>query len=463
MAIKKILVVDDSPTIVKVVELVLSKAGYLVVSAPDGEVGIQMARDEKPDLILLDFVMPKMNGYQVCKIISEDDVLSDIPVVLMSAKGEEVGKRFVKVMGIKDYITKPFSPDAITAVVTHTLTKFEDSGLTEDTCPGLDLSKQVLKEDADSSRKVWKEALSKFRSLLARSASAALLSSVLTNEEIDAQELTAALKSCFGDDFLEGAIGELKTAAPELTSGQTTLTGELASMPIVEILPLLSSQKQSGTLTVSHKNGKIDMFFRDGHIELAAAAGISKEYLLGRYIVNLELMTKEDLDVFIENLPTHGLLGLQLIKQNKLTEEDLKKAMKMQTKELTYELLKWDTGRFVFNASKDLPPIAEEAGLYLKVESLLIEGFRKVDEWHLIEREIDNFDIVFLRNDDAIIQMGRQKLMREEILVLELVNGRNSVRDIIRKSRMGSFDVTKMLYRLLCVKLVRKRVAAVAI
>ena len=72
MATEKILIIDDSPTIIKVVELVLSKAGFKIISARDGKEGIKLAKEEKPDLILLDFVMPKMNGYQVCKVISAD-------------------------------------------------------------------------------------------------------------------------------------------------------------------------------------------------------------------------------------------------------------------------------------------------------------------------------------------------------------------------------------------------------
>src|SRR5215468_5568625 len=119
-----ILVIDDSPTILKVVQLVLSKAGFHIATAADGEQGLTAARLDRPDLILLDFVMPKMNGYQVCRALAADPELCDIPVVLMSAKGDQVGERFVKVMGIVDYITKPFSPEAITAVVQHTVAKY---------------------------------------------------------------------------------------------------------------------------------------------------------------------------------------------------------------------------------------------------------------------------------------------------------------------------------------------------
>ena len=108
MAGELVLVIDDSPTIVKVVQLVLTKAGFDVHAAGDGEAGLEAARAQPPALILLDFVRPRMNGYQFCREAYADERLRDVPIVLMSAKGDQVGERFVKVMGIVDYITKPF-------------------------------------------------------------------------------------------------------------------------------------------------------------------------------------------------------------------------------------------------------------------------------------------------------------------------------------------------------------------
>src|SRR5688500_8524832 len=131
MAGELVLVIDDSPTITKVVQLVLTKAGYQVQTAADGEQGLASVRSQRPDLILLDFVMPRMNGYQFCRELTADAKLRDIPVILMSAKGDQVGERFVKVMGIVDYITKPFSPEAITAVVQHTIGKYAPSAAKE--------------------------------------------------------------------------------------------------------------------------------------------------------------------------------------------------------------------------------------------------------------------------------------------------------------------------------------------
>src|SRR5690348_18258446 len=93
MAGELVLVIDDSPTITKVVQLVLTKAGYRVDIAADGEQGLAAARGDRPALILLDFVMPRMNGYQFCRELNADAKLRDIPVILMSAKGDQVRER----------------------------------------------------------------------------------------------------------------------------------------------------------------------------------------------------------------------------------------------------------------------------------------------------------------------------------------------------------------------------------
>ncbi len=178
-------------------------------------------------------------------------------------------------------------------------------------------------------------------------------------------------------------------------------------------------------------------------------------------------MSRQDLDLFLEGRQpqsrTGKPIGQQLVKMNYVNDGEVKEALVRQTQERVFELLRWPSGKFTFTATRELPQLALDAALALDVDGILMEGFRRVDEWHLIERAIDNFDVVFLRNEDQVAQMGRGRLTREELAVLELVNGKNTVKDIVRKSRMGSFEVSKMLYRLLSIKLVRRRVLPVAV
>src|SRR6186713_2440956 len=90
-----ILVVDDSPTILKVVGGILARGGFAVETARDGVAGIEMVRARAFDLVLLDFVMPRMNGYQFCRELRDLPEHKELPVVLMSAKGDKIRDQFV--------------------------------------------------------------------------------------------------------------------------------------------------------------------------------------------------------------------------------------------------------------------------------------------------------------------------------------------------------------------------------
>jgi two-component system, OmpR family, alkaline phosphatase synthesis response regulator PhoP len=110
MAKGRILVVDDEIYIVHILDFSLGMEGYEVITALDGEQALEKARADKPDLIVLDIMMPKLDGYETCKILKAEPETKDIPVILLSAKGRNVDQKIGFEVGADDYITKPFSP-----------------------------------------------------------------------------------------------------------------------------------------------------------------------------------------------------------------------------------------------------------------------------------------------------------------------------------------------------------------
>ena len=108
MAKKKILIVDDEAELVDLVKIRLEAAGYDVVKAYDGQEGLEKAKSEKPDLILLDIMMPKMDGYKVCGLLKMDARFKKIPIILFSAKAQKEDELIAKEVGADFYITKPF-------------------------------------------------------------------------------------------------------------------------------------------------------------------------------------------------------------------------------------------------------------------------------------------------------------------------------------------------------------------
>jgi two-component system alkaline phosphatase synthesis response regulator PhoP len=106
----KILVVDDEIYIVHILDFSLGMEGYEVITALDGEQALERMKVERPDLVVLDIMMPKLDGYEVCKQIKSNPATKQTPVILLSAKGRNVDQKLGFDVGADDYITKPFSP-----------------------------------------------------------------------------------------------------------------------------------------------------------------------------------------------------------------------------------------------------------------------------------------------------------------------------------------------------------------
>jgi len=117
MTIKRILIVDDSPTERHVLNDMLTKAGYEVVTCDNGEDAITKAKQIHPDLILMDVVMPGLNGFQATRAISRDVDTSDIPIVLCTSKSHETDKIWGMRQGARDYVVKPVHRDELLAKI----------------------------------------------------------------------------------------------------------------------------------------------------------------------------------------------------------------------------------------------------------------------------------------------------------------------------------------------------------
>ncbi|HYN37456.1 MAG TPA: response regulator [Actinomycetota bacterium] len=116
-AAKRILVCDDDPVILRLLQVNLELEGYAVLLAHDGEHAIEVATDEHPDLVILDIMMPRLDGYQTCERLKANDATKEIPVVFLSAKAQQADIDRGKEFGVADYLTKPFDPDDLIEVV----------------------------------------------------------------------------------------------------------------------------------------------------------------------------------------------------------------------------------------------------------------------------------------------------------------------------------------------------------
>ncbi len=109
----KIMIIDDSPTEVHVLQTMLTKNGHQVVAASYGEEGVELAKEELPDLVLMDVVMPGMNGFQATRQLLKSDKTAAIPVIMVTTKDQETDKVWAMRQGAKDYIVKPVQEKAL--------------------------------------------------------------------------------------------------------------------------------------------------------------------------------------------------------------------------------------------------------------------------------------------------------------------------------------------------------------
>ena len=104
----RVLVVDDEPDLIRILEFGLKAAGYHVETASDGQEGLKKARELKPDIILLDLMLPKLDGYKVCRLLKFDERYKQIPIMILSARTQEGDQNLAHEMGANRFLTKPY-------------------------------------------------------------------------------------------------------------------------------------------------------------------------------------------------------------------------------------------------------------------------------------------------------------------------------------------------------------------
>jgi CheY-like chemotaxis protein len=460
----RVLVVDDSPTIRKVVSSILDEEGYEIVTAEDGEDALAVLRRAPVDLVLTDFVMPKMNGYQLCRELRADPALRDVPVVLMSAKGDKLRGHFAQQTGAVDAITKPFDPLALVAVIENALER-QRSGLPKaegavhsgtrsvPPPPELLVDEQKLSNDPAVRR-------TQLAQSLAGGVVRAILPALRTAEllpRISDEKFSAAVRTALGPEQV-GALAGLLRNLDFGADARIILSGDLSCISIAEVLQMLELQRQTGALSIASPSSEITLYIRDGMLDLAQGRGLPTSFRLGRFLVQLGALARADLARFLENrAESKRLIGEALVDQGLIDESNVKDALKEQTSELVYEVVGWKTGRFTFARDATCPE-ATLTPLALTPGAIVMEGFRRVDEWRLIEGSFD-FGDTLQHDPQALELVGPQTLTEAERAVLGAIDGERTVRQIVDTVPASTFDVCKVLYQLLNSKLVRRRAA----
>lgn len=446
-----VLVVDDSPTIRRVVTRQLTARGYEVLAAADGTGAVQVLLQRPVDVVLLDFVMPGMNGLQLCKAIRAMPNMSSLPVVLMSAKADKIRGPAMQQAGAVDAMSKPFDPLALHAVIENALTK---SRRLESEAPPVDEDAAELSKLHDAPDAASRDQA--VTSLFARQLSRILVSHVSRlRESDDRTDLADVIASALTLDNVRNMRGLLSLLHDD-SERASVLAGDLGFISIAEVMQMLELQRQTGALRITYGNQEICFYFGDGRIDLAKGVNLPHSFLLGRFLVEDGVVDRRKLDSLLgDSSAGQRLLGETMVSRKLALEAQVREALKRQTSELAYEAVRWKNGRFTFSIGQSVPE-STLARLALAPGGLLMEGFRRVDEWQLIEGSFQ-FDDVLAPDRAAIERLGeRAELTAQEELVLAAVNGQRSVRKIVDDVDASTFDVCKSLYQFINSGLVRR-------
>lgn len=466
----RILVVDDSPTIRRVVEQALLAAGHHVTPLPGGEHALADAAALEPDLILLDFMMPGMNGYQVAKALAERGEVA-APIVLMCTRSDELPEPLLRRLGVVDFITKPFSPDAVVALIAHALQKHGVKKRSETTpFAGVPDEDQEDEEAAASDDEDLEhttpdltrpEPFSRAASAeeppldddLAAAAALSDLTRVLADALFargidEADSLAGSITNQVRQGLQTALLRELvaRELGPEaLHRPMPSLYGDLAAVPLPEVMQLLKFQGQTGLLEVSLGEARFEAAFREGRIVAIRARNARAEVRLGHYFVSRGSLTKAQLEEVLKE-PGSRALGERLVEKGIIDHEALRAALGAQAEDLMYEMLRARRGAFGLRRGDEVIR-GIPAGPGFSVDALLLEGLRRIDEWSVIEKEVPSFDARFRRAPGA----GDEGLSDDERRVFSLLPalGARSVRDVISDAELRAFDVCKLLYRLI--------------
>lgn len=241
------------------------------------------------------------------------------------------------------------------------------------------------------------------------------------------------------------------------------LQGNVANLRIDSVLQMLAGDGLRGVLTVEHGDRYVRLHLDQSFIRLAEVKGVDGEDLrLGRFIVEDGFLPAATIEAIASVPDPRGrVLGQRLVDEGQLRPGELAQVLVHQAREVTCHLLGWSEGRLTFAPTANLHPLAAavaEAKAELRVAEALLDALRRRYEEAAMGPHMAGVDDVYLRVDPEVAKLGRQAFTSEELGVLELLNGRNSVKEIARKTRTGTFAVATVLHRLGRAGVARRRV-----
>lgn len=419
----KVLLVDDSPTVRRLGELILSQHGYSVFTAEDGEQGLEMVYKIRPSVILVDFIMPNMNGHTFCRKVREDDTFKDVPLILISSKGESVGEAFEKEFGVLYYFSKPFEPDDL-------INKMEEV-----------LKDVVVEQPAEEK---------------SAPAGGAVVTPAALHEMVD-----KLLRQYFQKDFpllMRNVMSDMLTEAGILKKGGVIFSGALDEVPLPDVVNFAYNSRLSGRLTIFSADIFGEIFIDEGQFVFASCStkGAKQPFLTD--IMRKQKLLEAD-DETISQVVTEARervmpIGRMLVEKKLVNEEQLMEALRLHAMDAFGTILGAKSGNF-FLEKDELPTNLRDMEVRIPLINVLMEGLSHLDERHLAATEFKDESMVLVRlitNEDALDTV---QLKARELDIFALIDGRKPLSEIIKASQLDPLETKRICYALRKVGLLR--------
>lgn len=421
----KILVVDDSQTVRRLSELILTQAGYTIYTAEDGERGLALARQVQPAAILVDYVMPKMNGHTFCKTLRSDSAMKNIPLILISSQGETIGQSFEKEFGVLHYFTKPFEPEDLIKKLGEVLaagqpqTAKDESPVAQGEAP----AEEML--DAFQER---------FDKLI---------------RQYFHRDFPLLIKNIFSDTLYETGLVAKKTLV---------FSGNLERIPLPDVINFAYNSRLTGRLTVFSRAVFGEIFIEDGNFVFAAASrkGVSHQFLTDLLLADGRLSgdPAEQNVLMREAREANVPIGRLLVQKNILSEAELMGYLRRHAQDAFSGILDVRDGTF-FLENDPLPLNLQDITFRIPLISVLMEGLRRQDEKQQASVEFRDESVVFMRlitNEDALESYD---FSESELQVFSIIDGHKTLEELIARTQVDALEVKRICYSLKQVGLLR--------
>ncbi|MBA3707620.1 MAG: response regulator [Planctomycetes bacterium] len=445
-----VLVIDDSRTIRQLLEIVLGQTGYQVQVVETGQEGIDRARAIQPRLILLDHVLPDMGSLDVCLALAQDQKTASLPLVIMTAKGNDVRASFANHPQVVDFLPKPFTPPDVVNMVKSVLQRMSSSRASSPLLA--QKASAAPREELFSLEQKNRAAQACFQLLRDR----LVLIPKFMKDYRDEPAAPFFAKRILVPEVLDALLATFlplyrDIIVPDTTPGPNTvgalLEGQTGAMPLRKLVDCICGLGRSGELTLRSGARTTTCFVRKGEI-VVVTHDQPEEYVRGYHNEMARVDDATWSKAAAEQRRSGKPAFVTLVEAKQLDGKLLPDLVYRQGQAALAAALAAAPGRFAWRERPSLPTWVEAVGRALHLDQSELERLRDLDDWTQVEGQVTSVDQVYHRAEDFAERVGHFTFTDAERLVLARIDGRAAVKEIGERSGVPTLEVFHILFRL---------------